>query len=254
MAPKGIPVGATLQGQSMKRTKILAVLLLLLATVAYASDMKAEICPICLFPHENGIHQPAVPEAPTMLPPVAIPYALPLETGTADDEDIALTFSIGAASGMSTWSWWLDCMAPTGLEKDSWIIDVMAGFSFMKTDLFSFGFEAGAILHLDEEDSVDAYDIPLMLKMALEPGAGIFGFPMKLGIGAFTGFSPVTRKVSFGTAANASVGVLVRLGEHFRVGVDTKIEALMRLDVQNGHDSTFELMWIPAVVTLGIRF
>lgn len=238
----------------MIRIKIMAVLLLLLATAAYASNVKTETCPICLFPHENGIHHPAVPEAPTMLPPVVIPYALPLETGTADEDDIALTFSIGAAPGMSTWSWWLDCMAPTGLEKDSWIVDARAGLSFRKTDLFSFGFEAGALLHLDGKGSVDAYDVPLMLKMALVPEAGIIGFPIRLGIGLFTGFSPVTRDVSFGTAVDASMGLLVRLGEHLSLGVDTKVEALMRLDVDNGYDSTFELMWIPAVVTLGIRF
>ena len=237
----------------MKRTTILAVLLLLLATAAYASDMKAESCPICLFPHENGLHQMDVPEAPTMYPPVAVPYAIQT-TDAAYDEDIDLTFSVGATSGMFSWSWWLDCMAPTGLEKDSWIVDARAGLSFRKTELFYFGFEAGALLHLDEKGSVDTYDIPLMLKMALVPETGIVGFPIRLGIGVFTGFSPVTREVSFGTAADVSMGLLVRLGEHLSLGVDTKVEALMRLDMENGYDSTFELMWIPAVVTLGIRF
>ena len=236
----------------MKRTKIMAVLLLLLVAAAYASDMKTEICPICLFPHENGLHQVDVPEASTMYPPVAVPYAVSVETG--NDEDIELTFSAGVTPGMLTWSWWLDCMAPTGLEKDAWIIDARAGLSFRKTDLFSFGFEAGALLHLDGKGSVDAYDIPLMLKMALVPETGIVGFPIRLGIGLFTGFSPVTREVSFGTAADASMGLLVRLGEHLSLGVDTKVEALMRLDVDNGYDSTFELMWIPALVTLGIGF
>ena len=236
----------------MKRTTILAVLLLLLVAAAYASDMKTEICPICLFPHENRLHQTTNPEAPTMYPPVVVPYAVPVETG--NDEDIELTFSAGVTPGMFTWSWWLDCMAPTGLEKEAWIVDVRAGLSFMKTALFSFGFEAGALLHLDGKGSVDAYDIPLMLKMALVPETGIVGFPIRLGIGVFTGFSPITRDVSFGTAVNASVGFLVRLGEHFSLGVDTKVEALMRLDVVNGYDSTFELMWIPAVVTVGIRF
>ena len=237
----------------MKRTTILAVLLLLLATAAYASDMKAESCPICLFPHENGLHQMDVPEAPTMYPPVAVPYAIQT-TDAAYDEDIDLTFSVGATSGMFSWSWWLDCMAPTGLEKDSWIVDARAGLSFRKTELFYFGFEAGALLHLDEKGSVDTYDIPLMLKMALVPETGIVGFPIRLGIGVFTGFSPVTREVSFGTAADVSMGLLVRLGEHLSLGVDTKVEALMRLDVKNGYDSTFEVIWIPAVVTLGIRF
>ena len=238
----------------MKRTKILAVLLFLLATAAYASDMKTEICPICLFPHENGFHQVDVPEAPTMYPPVTVPYAVQTAADSVHDEDIDLTFSLGATSGKLTWSWWLDCMAPTGLEKDSWIVDARAGLSFMKTDLFSLGFEAGALLHLDEKGSVEAYDIPLMLKMAIVPESGIIGFPIRLGIGIFTGFSPVTREVSFGTAVDASLGLLVRLGEHFSLGIDTKVEALMRLDVENGYDSTFELMWIPAVVTLGIRF
>lgn len=237
----------------MKRTTILAVLLLLLVTAAYASDMKTETCPICLFPHENRLHQPAIPEAQTMYPPVAVPYAIQT-TDVAYDEDIDLTFSVGATSGMFSWSWWLDCMAPTGLEKDSWIVDARAGLSFRKTDLFSFGFEAGALLHLDEKGSVDAYDIPLMMKMALVPETGIVGFPIRLGIGVSTGFSPVTREVSFGTAADASLGLLVRLGENFSLGVDTKVEALMRLDMENGYDSTFELMWIPAVVTLGIGF
>ena len=237
----------------MKRTKILAVLLLLMATAAYASDMKAEICPICLFPHENGLHQMDVPEAPTVLPPVMVPYAVQ----TADvvhDEDIDLIFSLGATSGKLSWAYWLDCMAPTGFEKNSWIVDARAGLSFRKTALFSFGFEAGALLHLDRKGSVEAYDIPLMMKMALVPETGIVGFPIRLGIGIFTGFSPVTRDVSFGTAADVSLGLLVRLGEHFSLGVDTKVEALMRFDVKNGYDSTFELMWIPAVVTLGIRF
>ena len=237
----------------MKRTTILAVLLLLLVTAAYASDMKTETCPICLFPHENRLHQPAIPEAQTMYPPVAVPYAIQT-TGAVHDEDIDLTFSVGATSGRLSWSWWLDCMAPTNLEKDAWIVDARAGLSFRKTDLFSFGFEAGALLHLDGKGSVEAYDIPLMLKMALVPEAGIIGFPVKLGIGLFTGFSPITRDVSFGTAANASMGLLVRLGEHLSLGVDTKVEALMRLDVKNGYDSTFELIWIPAVVTLGIGF
>ncbi len=238
----------------MKRTKILVVLLLLLVAAAYASDMKTEICPICLFPHESGLHQTAIPEAPTMYSPVAVPYAVQATPETVHDADIDLTFSVGATSGMFLWSWWLDCMAPTGLEKDSWIVDAKAGLSFRKTDLFSFGFEAGALLHLDGKGSVDAYDIPLMLKMALVPEAGIIGFPIRLGIGIFTGFSPITREVSFGTAVDASVGLLVRLGEYLSLGVDTKVEALMRLDVENGYDSTFELMWIPAVVTLGIRF
>ena len=237
----------------MKRTKILVVLLLLLVTAAYASDMKTETCPICLFPHENRLHQPAIPEAQTMYPPVAVPYAIQT-TDAAYDEDIDLTFSVGATSGRLSWVYWLDCMAPTGLEKDSWIVDARAGLSFRKTDLFSFGFEAGALLHLDEKGSVDAYDIPLMMKMALVPETGIVGFPIRLGIGVFTGFLPVTREVSFGTAADASLGLLVRLGENFSLGVDTKVEALMRLDMENGYDSTFELMWIPAVVTLGIRF
>ena len=237
----------------MKRTTILAVLLLLLVAAAYASDMKTEICPICLFPHENRLHQTANPETPTMYPPVAVPYAIQT-TDAAYDKDIDLTFSVGATSGMFSWSWWLDCMAPTGLEKDSWIVDARAGLSFTKTELFYFGFEAGALLHLDEKGSVDAYDIPLMLKMALVPEAGIVGFPIRFGIGVFTGFSPITRDVSFGTAMDASLGLLVRLGEHLSLGVDTKVEALMRLDVENGYDSTFELMWIPAVVTLGIRF
>ena len=237
----------------MKRTTILAVLLLLLVATAYASDMKSEVCPICLFPHENEVHLSVVPEAPTMYPPVAVPYAVTAETEDSDD-DIGLTFSVGAAPGMFIWSWWLDCMAPTGLEKDSWIVDARAGLSFTKTDLFSFEFEAGALLHLDGKGSVDAYDIPLMLKMAIVPEAGIVGFPIRLGIGVFMGFSPITRDVSFGTAVNASVGFLVRLGEHFLLGVDTKVDALMRFDVENGYDSTFELMWIPAVVTLGIRF
>ena len=229
------------------------MLLLLLVATAYASDMKTEICPICLSPHESGFHQTAIPEAPTMYPPVAVPYAVTAETEDSDD-DIGLTFSVGAAPGMFTWSWWLDCMAPTGLEKDTWIVDARAGLSFMKTDLFSFGFEAGALLHLDEKGNVEAYYIPLMLKMALVPEAGIVGFPVRLGIGVFTGFSPITREVSLGTAMDASLGLLVRLGEHLSLGVDTKVEALMRLDVENGYDSTFELMWIPAVVTLGIRF
>ena len=229
------------------------VLLLLLATAAYASDMKTEICPICLFPHENGLHQPAVPEEPTMYSPVAVPYAVQT-TDAAYDEDIDLTFSVGATSGRFSWAYWLDCMAPTGLEKDAWIVDARAGLSFGKTELFSIGFEAGALLHLDGNGSVDAYDIPLMLKMALVPETGIVGFPIRLGIGVFTSFLPVTCDVSFGTAADASLGLLVRLGEHLSLGVDTKVEALIRLDVENGYDSTFELMWIPAVVTLGIRF
>ena len=238
----------------MKRTTILAVLLLLLVAAAYASDMKTEICPICLFPHENRLHQTANPEVPTMYPPVAVSYAVQATPETVHDEDIDLTFSVGETSGKLSWSWWLDCMAPTNLEKDSWIVDARAGLSFRKTDLFSFGFEAGALLHLDEKGSVASYDIPLMLKMALVPEAGIIGFPVKFGIGLFTGFSPITRDVSFGTAVDASMGLLVRLGEHLSLGVDTKVEALMRLDVKNGYDSTFELMWIPAVVTLGIRF
>ena len=237
----------------MKRTTILAVLLLLLMAAAYASDMKTEICPICLFPHENGLHQSAVPEAPTMYPPVAVPYAVTAETEDSDD-DIGLTFSVGAAPGMFSWVYWLDCMAPTNLEKDAWIVDARAGLSFRKTELFYFGFEAGALLHLDGKGNVDAYDIPLMLKMAIVPEAGIVGFPIRLGIGVFTSFLPVTCDVSFGTAADASLGLLVRLGEHLSLGVDTKVEALIRLDVENGYDSTFELMWIPAVVTLGIRF
>lgn len=237
----------------MKRTTILAVLLLLLVAAAYASDMKTEICPICLFPHENRLHQTANPEAPTMYPPVVVPYAVQA-TDAGHDEDVDLTFSVGATPGSLAWSWWLDCMAPTNLEKDSWIVDARAGLSFRKTELFSFGFEAGALLHLDEKGNVAAYDIPLMLKMSLVPETGIVGFPIRLGIGIFTGFSPITREVSFGTTANASVGLLVRLGEHFLLGVDTKVEALMRLDVKNGYDSTFEVMWIPAVVTLGIRF
>ena len=237
----------------MKRTKILAVLLLLLATAAYASDMKAEICPICLSPHESGFHQTAIPEAPTMYPPVAVPYSVQM-TDAAYDENIDLTFSVGATSGRLSWVYWLDCMAPTGLEKDAWIVDARAGLLFGKTELFSFGFEAGALLHLDEKGNVAAYDIPLMLKMSLVPETGIVGFPIRLGIGIFTGFSPITREVSFGTAVDASVGLLVRLGEHLSLGVNTKVEALMRLDVNNGYDSTFELMWIPAVITLGIRF
>ena len=238
----------------MKRTTILAVLLLLLVAAAYASDMKTEICPICLFPHESGFHQTAIPEAPTMYSPVTVPYATQSALETVHDDDIDLTFSLGATSGKLSWAYWLDCMAPTGLEKDTWIVDARAGLSFMKTELFYFGFEAGALLHLDEKGSVDAYDIPLMLKMALVPEAGIVGFPIRFGIGVFTGFSPITRDVSFGTAMDASLGLLVRLGEHLSLGVDTKVEALMRLDVENGYDSTFELMWIPAVVTLGIRF
>ena len=228
-------------------------MLLLLVAAAYASDMKAEVCSVCLSPHESGFHQTAIPEAPTMLPPVTIPYAVQT-MNEVHNEDIDLTFSVGATSESLAWSWWLDCMAPTGLEKDSWIVDARAGLSFGKTALFSFGFEAGALLHLDEKGSVEAYDIPLMLKMALVPETGIVGFPIRLGIGVFTGFSPVTREVSFGTAADASLGLLVRLGENFSLGVDTKVEALMRLDAENGYDSTFELMWIPAVVTLGIRF
>ena len=110
----------------MKRTKILAVLLLLLATAAYASDMKAEICPICLSPHESGFHQTAIPEAPTMYPPVAVPYSVQM-TDAAYDENIDLTFSVGATSGRLSWVYWLDCMAPTGLEKDAWIVDARAG-------------------------------------------------------------------------------------------------------------------------------
>ena len=238
----------------MKRTKILAVLLLLLATVAYASDMKAEICPVCLFPHEAGVHQAAILEPPAMLLPVTVPYAVPETPDVIHDEAIDLTLSVGATSGKLSWAYWLDCFAPADIEKDSWIVDAKAGLSFRKTDLFSFGFEAGALLHLDGKGSVDAYDIPLMLKMALVPEAGIIGFPIRLGIGLFTGFSPVTRDVSFGTAVDASMGLLVRLGEYLSLGVDTKVEALMRLDVDNGYDSTFELMWIPAVVTLGIGF
>ena len=237
----------------MKRTTILAVLLLLLVAAAYASDMKSEVCPICLSPHESGFHQTAIPEAPTMYPPGAVPYAVQMADAVHDDV-IDLTFSLGATSGSLAWSWWLDCMAPTGLEKDAWIVDARAGLSFRKTDLFSFGFEAGVLLHLDEKGSVDVYDIPLMLKMALVPEAGIVGFPIRFGIGVFTGFSPITRDVSFGTAMDASLGLLVRLGEHLSLGFDTKVEALMRLDVENGYVSTFELMWIPAVVTLGIRF
>ena len=238
----------------MKRTTILAVLLLLLVAAAYASDMKSEVCPVCLFPHETGTHQVAIPDPPTMYSPVAVPYAVQATLETVHDEDIDLTFSLGATSGKLSWVYWLDCMTPTGLEKDLWIVDARAGLSFGKTDLFSIGFEAGALLHLDGNGSVDAYDIPLMLKMNIVPEAGIIGFPIRLGIGIFTGFSPITRDVSFGTAVNASVGLLVRLGERLSLGVDTKVEALMRLDVKNGYDSTFELMWIPAVVTLGIRF
>ena len=237
----------------MKRTKILAVLLLLLVAAAYASDMKTEICPICLFPHETGAHQVIIHDPPTMYSPVMVPYAVQT-TDAVHDEDIDLTFSLGATSGRLSWGYWLDCMAPTGLEKDSWLVDARVGLSFRKTDLFSFGFETGALLHLDGKGSVEAYDIPLMLKMNIVPEAGIIGFPIRLGIGVFTGFSPVTREVSFGTAMDASLGLLVRLGEHLSLGVDTKVEALMRLDVKNGYDSTFELMWIPAVVTLGIGF
>lgn len=185
---------SSISRKPMRRTTILAVLLLLLVATAYASDMKAEICPICLFPHENRLHQTANPETPTMYPPVAVPYAVQM-ADTAHDEDIDLTFSVGATSRNLAWSWWLDCMAPTNLEKDSWIVDARAGLSFTKTELFYFGFEAGALLHLDEKGSVDAYDIPLMLKMALVPEAGIVGFPIRFGIGVFTGFSPITRDV-----------------------------------------------------------
>ena len=238
-----------------KTTIITAVLLAMLSmTGAFADGVTAETCPVCLFPHENEAHLSAVPEAPTMYPPVAVPYAVQATLETVHDEDIDMTFSVGATSGRLSWAWWLDCMAPAGLEKDAWIVDARAGLLFGKTELFSIGFEAGALLHLDGKGSVDAYDIPLMLKMAIVPESGIVGFPVRLGIGVFTGFSPITREVSFGTAADASVGLLVRLGGHFSLGVDTKVEALMRLDVKNGYDSTFELMWIPAVVTLGVRF
>lgn len=72
-------------------------------------------------------------------------------------------------------------------------VDARAGLSFTKTDLFSFRFEVGALLHLDGKGGVEAYDIPLMLKMAIVPEAGIVGFPVRLGIGVFTGFLPVTR-------------------------------------------------------------
>lgn len=81
----------------MKRTTILAVLLLLLVAAAYASDMKAEVCPVCLFPHENGLHQMDVPDAPTMYPPVAV-LATQATLETVHDEDIDLTFSLGATS------------------------------------------------------------------------------------------------------------------------------------------------------------
>ena len=223
-------------------------------TGAFADGVTAEMCPTCLFPHGNEVHMSAIPETPTMYPPVTVPYSAQSAPETIHEEDIDMMFSIGATSGKLSWGYWLDCMAPTGLEKDAWIVDARFGLSFRKTDLFSFGFEAGALLHLDGKGSVASYDIPLTLKMALVPEAGIIGFPIRLGIGVFTGFSPITREVSFGTATDASVGLLVRMGEYFSLGVDTKVETLMRLDVDNGYDSTFELIWIPAVVTLGIRF
>ena len=179
----------------MKRTTILAVLLLFLVAAAYASDMKTEICPICLFPHGTEAHQVTISDSPTMYPPVAVPYAVQSTLETVHDEDINLTFSLGATSGKLSWVYWLDCMAPTGLEKNSWIIDARAGLSFRKMELFSIGFEAGTLLYLDGKGSVDAYDIPLMLEMAIVPEAGIIGFPIRLGIGILTGFSPITRDV-----------------------------------------------------------
>lgn len=230
---------------------ILIIPLLLLAVAAYAIGITSEACPVCFPPNPQGV---MIPDAPIVLPPVAVPYAIQAPSATIHDEKIDLTFSVGATSGKLSWVYWLDCMAPTGLEKDPWIIDARAGLSFRKTDIFSIGFEAGALLHLDGDGRVVSYDIPLMLKMSLVPEADILEFPIRLGIGVFTGFSPVTREVSFGTAADASLGLLVRLGEHFSLGVDTKVEVLMRLDMENGHDSTFELIWIPAMVTLAIRF
>ena len=95
----------------MKRTKILAVLLLLLVAAAYASDMKTEICPICLFPHESGFHQTASPEAPTMYSPVTVPYATQSALETVHDDDLDLTLSVGTTSGRLSWVYWLDCMA-----------------------------------------------------------------------------------------------------------------------------------------------
>lgn len=248
------PASLFRRSRKMKKTVVFALVLLTLlsASAAWATDIRVETCPTCLFPHVDAIAHVKVPSPPTMLTPVTVPYAAPAGTVVDGNDEVSLTLSVGATRGMAAWSWWLDCLTPIGDEENLWSVDVRAGLHIARTDMLSLGFETGAILTLD--DGVEAYDIPMMLKMSLLPGSGAFRFPLRLGVGVFTGFSPVSREVSFGSAADASVGIQMELGDVFTVALETRVEALMRLDVANGRDSTLELMWVPGVVSVGARF
>lgn len=232
----------------MKKILLSISILLLAICGAYASPV-AEHCPICLFPHSGEGHE--VVPAPVMHQPEAVQLMPAIDLHEEGDD--SLYISAGIAPGRFSRSFWLDCLADAGTAAGP-SLDARLGMSFGTGGILSFGFEAGALLHFSEDWKPQSYDVPVMLKLTIMPEAGIVSFPTRFGIGGFSGFSPDTREVSFGAMADVSAGIGITLGGHLTASVETRLDALMRLDVQDGRDSMLDLIWVPAVLTLGVRF
>ena len=259
--------------EKMKKILTALIVAIIAGSGLWASAPSAEICPVCLFPHEGWTHMDssAVPEPPVMHEPVivldepGISAAIPEDGGLVSDDriwtaaaenDVTFTLSAGFSMPRLMTAWWLDCLAPVDDDswKSDWIVDARGGMLFSVKDDLRIGFETGAILHLDGDEGVSSYDIPAMAKLSWEPQVGILSFPVRLGSGLFTGFSPVTRETTVGVILDASIGIQLELGGGFILSLDTRADAQMRLDIKNGFDSRIEVMWIPAVLTLGVRF
>lgn len=259
--------------EKMKKILTALIVAIIAGSGLWASAPSAEICPVCLFPHEGWMHMDpsAVPEPPVMYEPVivlddpGISAAIPEDGGLVSDDriwtvaaenDVTFTLSAGFSMPQLMTAWWLDCLAPVDDDswKSDWIVDARGGMLFSVKDDLRIGFETGAILHLDGDEGVSSYDIPAMAKLSWEPQAGILSFPVRLGSGLFTGFSPVTRETTVGVILDASIGIQLELGGCFILSLDTRADAQMRLNIKNGFDSRIEVMWIPAVLTLGVRF
>lgn len=172
---------------------------------------------------------------------------------TSNPDTFELFFSSGISKDLFLLSWYLDCFAPSKENVATYLTDSRLGFYVNKRETLSLGFETGAFLHIEKGGEISSYDIPLLLGLKAGPKWGIVKIPFGIKAGMFSSYTLFDRGISFGPIVEASVGVSFDLGESFVMGLETKADALMRLNVSNSRNSVLAFYWIPASVFLAFE-
>lgn len=239
----------------MKRIPILILLITMFSMAglfATAAENGAEQPVPDLFVYEQGNSDLLKEEGENFVTVAKVKILGNLGQKEAEPSESIFSLSVGGGTDDFIRRWWLDCMAPAQKGTETWFADALVSLVEKKNSVLSTGFAGGARLY-GEGKSITAYDIPLSYRASIEPEAGAFSFPFTFDAGLFAGFSQ-SRRVSFGIHAGLSAGLALNIGDHFSFGINTGVDALMRLDVKNGYDSTFELVWTPVAVTTGLSF